>query len=133
MYMEGKRLTFVLLVPLAVMLVMPVSTQASLGSSYTMSVECNSHSTQLASADLTFLGHLLRVLCIPGTGTHSSSTTFFSSEAGTFVGSALAGGNIYVEHIYYSQSSRTCEYVVFVSGPGGGSFATFDISNSRCT
>lgn len=128
--MNKRALGVLLVVPLlAMLLVVPFSTQATIGNEYFMRVECGSNGTQFAFADLVFLGHYLLVIC-SGPSEHQVSTFFESVASGVFVAKLLAGTHYRTD--YGTANPSTGCIGGEVLGPGGHSFASWEIDSSAC-
>ena len=123
--MDRRKAAVVLLVPLAIFMIVPLSVSThAVSNGYTLKVECDNYTTtESDSITLTFLGHSVTTSCTPAPdGFGERSFSFASFATGLFhVNSNTAGiphsalgwlgpTSCYVEGYIYSHSHASWVY-----------------------
>ena len=122
--MHGRKLSVLLLIPMVMILVVPLSTHA-VGNTYYLVVACyNDFGPKAADSFITFLGHHIQVACHgvdhygkPGT---LSTISFVSSQPGTYNALGIAGDTVQASSGSFSPSdSYTYGYTYDSYGVSG--------------
>jgi hypothetical protein len=94
--LEKRKLTPLLILPMALLLVVPFVTQAQSGNTYFLAVSCDNYSTtEVDTSTITFLGHTVTVTCSAVDGFNENTVSFASSALGVFAATANAEGIVH--------------------------------------